>query len=91
MRGGGLNTEDWGRPPRGFSLLGAANELIRTFGVSEDPDGEVLDVGGPLRCKLEKLDVVPLNAVDSYCAAGNTIKIHPSAIPFTFRGMQRTS
>lgn len=59
--------------------------------MSEDPDGEVLDMGGPLCCKLEKLDIVPLDAIDGYCAAGNTIKLHPSAITFTFRGMQRTS
>lgn len=34
--------------------------------MSEDPDGEVLDVGGPLRRQLEELDVVPLHAVDGH-------------------------
>lgn len=87
----GLNTEDRGRRPRGFSPVAAADELIRTFGVTEDPDGEVLDVGGPLCRQLEKFDVVPLHAVDSYCGAGNTVKHHRSATPFRFRGLWRTS
>lgn len=40
--------------------------LVRPFGVAEDADGEVFDVGGPLRRQLEKLDVVPLDAVDQH-------------------------
>lgn len=59
--------------------------------MTEDPDGEVLDVGGPLRRQLEKLDVVPLHAVDSHCGAGNTVKLRRSATPLGFRGLWRTS
>lgn len=35
--------------------------------MSEDADGEVLDVGGPLGRQLEELDVVPLHTVDEDC------------------------
>lgn len=59
--------------------------------MTEDPDGEVLDVGGPLRRQLEKLNVIPLYAVDGYCGAGNMVKLHRSATPFRFRGLWRTS
>lgn len=40
------------------------------FGVAEDADGEVLDVCGPLRRELEKLDVVPFNTVDRHSQHG---------------------
>lgn len=59
--------------------------------MTEDPDREVLDVGGPLRRQLEKLDVVPLHAVDSYCGTGNTVKLRRSATPFRIKGLWRTS
>lgn len=29
--------------------------------------GKVFDMGGPLRCKLEEFDVVPLHAVNQNC------------------------
>lgn len=48
--------------------------------MSEDPDGEVLDMGRPLRCQLEELDVVPLNAVNGHYGAENTIKAWPSSL-----------
>lgn len=35
--------------------------------MSEDADGEVLHVGGPLGRQLEELHVVPLHAVDEDC------------------------
>ena len=40
---------------------------VRALRVSEDPDGEVFDVRGPLSRQLEKLDVVPLDAVNQHC------------------------
>lgn len=83
---GGLNTEDRGGCPWGFST----NELIRTFGVSEDPDGEVFDVRRPLRRQLEELDVVPLDAVDRHCGAENTIKPRPSPLALTRGRTRRT-
>lgn len=41
--------------------------LVWAFGVAKDTDGEVFDVGRPLRRQLEKLDIVPLDAVDGDC------------------------
>lgn len=76
----GSNTQDRGRSPRGVS----ADKLIRTFGVSEDPDGEVLDVGRPLRRQLEELNVVPLDAIDGHCGAESTVKQPPSPLSLTF-------
>ena len=32
--------------------------------MSEDADGEVLDMGGPLGCQLEELHVVPLHSIN---------------------------
>lgn len=56
-----------GKGPRGGAVLAArVSPLVRPFGVAEDADGEVFDVGGPLRRQLEKLDVVPLDAVDQH-------------------------
>lgn len=62
--GRGKRAANRGRCPQcgvGLSLL------VRAFGVAKDADGEVFDVGGPLRRQLEKLDVVPLDAVDGNC------------------------
>lgn len=58
--------------------------------MSEDPDGEVLDVGRPLRRQLEELDVVPLDAVDRHCGAENTVKPRLSSLPLRFRRTRRT-
>lgn len=38
--------------------------------MSKDPDGEVFDVRRPLRRQLEKLDIVPLNAINQYSQHG---------------------
>lgn len=57
---GGLST--------GGAVLGVrVSLLVWAFGVAKDPDGKVFDVGGPLRRQLEKLDIVPLDAVDGDC------------------------
>lgn len=58
-----------GRGAGGLSTGGAVlsvrvSLLVWAFGVAKDTDGEVFDVGGPLRRQLEKLDIVPLDAVD---------------------------
>lgn len=54
-----------GRVPTGGAVLSVGlSLLVWAFGVAKDADGEVFDVGGPLRRQLEKLDVVPLHAVD---------------------------
>lgn len=56
-----------GKGPRGGAVLAVrVSLLVRPFGVAEDADGKVFDVGGPLRRQLEKLDVVPLDAVDQH-------------------------
>lgn len=57
---------DVGSCPQCFSLL------VRAFRVSKDPDGKVFDVRRPLRRQLEKLHIVPLDAVDQYCRGGET-------------------
>lgn len=44
--------------------------LVRAFSVSEDPDGEVFDVRGPLSRQLEKLHVVPLDTINQYSQHG---------------------
>lgn len=54
--------------------------------MSKDPDGEVLDVGRPLRRQLEELDVVPLHAVDRHCGAENTIRPRPPAFALRLGG-----
>lgn len=61
-----------GRGAGGLSTGGAVlsvrvSLLVWAFGVAKDTDGEVFDVGGPLRRQLEKLDIVPLDAVDGDC------------------------
>jgi hypothetical protein len=38
--------------------------------VSEDADGEVLHVGGPLGSQLEELDIAALHAIDEDCGKG---------------------
>lgn len=40
--------------------------------MSEDADGEVLDMRGPLSRQLEELDIVPLHAVDEDCGDKST-------------------
>lgn len=59
--------------------------LVRAFSVSKDPDGEVFDMRGPLCRQLEKLDVVPLDAVNQYCRGGKqTLRhIHTFISPLT--------
>lgn len=36
------------------------------LGVAEDANREVLDVSGPLGSQLEKLDIIPLHAVNGH-------------------------
>lgn len=49
--------------------------LVRAFSVSKDPDGEVFDVRGPLSRQLEKLHIVPLDAVNQHCRGAKQISL----------------
>lgn len=43
----------------------------RALCVAEDADGEMLDVCRPLRGQLEKLHIIPLDAVNTNCRRGS--------------------
>lgn len=70
MRGAGLGAgvegplQSWRGLGRGVGAPRAPPQrLSHALGVAEDAHGEVLDMRWPLRCQLEKLDVVPLHPI----------------------------
>ena len=66
----GFLTTSWRLGLGPGSLLGMRlGHWPRSHGlaVAEYSHGEVLDVSGPLGCKLEELDIIPLHPVDGHC------------------------